>query len=186
MNTAEIVALPKAVDARDYLEDTSVRRLTLDLYDREHIAIRRYLIFLGVTSEAAQEIVQDIFLKLHEHLLARGDRSNLRAWLYRVAHNMARNTQTARHSRRTDSLDAEDFQRQLAAAESSAEERLLEAERLQRVGAAIGSLSDAQRECLILRAQGLKYREIAEALSLSVSTVAENVQRGLEKLRQML
>jgi DNA-directed RNA polymerase specialized sigma24 family protein len=38
----------------------------------------------------------------------------------------------------------------------------------------------------MLRAQGLKYREIAEALNLSVSTVGENVQRGLERLKEML
>jgi RNA polymerase sigma-70 factor (ECF subfamily) len=47
-------------------------------------------------------------------------------------------------------------------------------------------LSPAQRSCLVLRAQGLKYREVAEALNLSVSTVAENVQRGLERLKELL
>ena len=186
MDSAEIQTLPKAVSTRGYLEDTSVRRLTLDLYDQEHIAIRRYLIFLGLTSEAAQEIVQDVFLKLHEHLLACGDRSNLRAWLYRVAHNIARNTQTAERVRRTNPLETQDFERQLPAPESSVEERMLEAERQRRVREAIAALSPAQRECLMLRAQGLKYREIAEALNLSVSTVGENVQRGLEKLRQMV
>jgi RNA polymerase sigma-70 factor (ECF subfamily) len=186
MNAAEIVALPRTVGTRDYLEDTTVRRLTLDLYDREHIAIRRYLIFLGLTSEAAQEIVQDVFLKLHEHLLARGDRSNLRAWLYRVAHNIARNTQMAERASRTNPLESQDFERQLPAPESSAEERMLDAERQRRLREAIGALSPAQRECLMLRAQGLKYREIADALNLSVSTVGENVQRGLDKLRQML
>ncbi len=48
------------------------------------------------------------------------------------------------------------------------------------------TLSPAQRDCLALRTRGLKYREIGEVLNLSVSTVGENVQRGLEKLKELL
>jgi RNA polymerase sigma-70 factor (ECF subfamily) len=186
MESAESLALPKAGGKPEYLEDTSVRRLTLDLYDQEHLAIRRYLVFLGMTSDAAQEIVQDAFLKLYEHLLGDGDRRNLRAWLYRVAHNMARNAQTAWRARKTDAISGQDLERQFRTRTLSAEEQFLEAERNRRVQDAIYGLSAAQRECLLLRAQGLKYREIAEALNLSVSTVGENVQRGLEKLKELL
>ena len=64
--------------------------------------------------------------------------------------------------------------------------RFLERERLRRLREGINKLSQAQRECLVLRSQGLKYREIATVLSLSVSTVGENVQRGLEKLKDLL
>jgi RNA polymerase sigma-70 factor, ECF subfamily len=79
----------------DYLEDISPRRLVLEHYDRESQALHRYLLFLGLDPETAQEIVQESFLKLHQHLLANGDRTNLRAWLFRVAHNLGRNAQTA-------------------------------------------------------------------------------------------
>ena len=185
MDSSETLALPKAGCAPQYLEDTSLRRLVLDLYDQEHIAIRRYLIFLGLGSDAAQEIVQDAFLKLHEHLLANGDRRNLRAWLYRVAHNLGRNAQTSARVTKTHALD-EGVRAHVRANLSSVEEQLLEAERNARVREAINGLSAAQRECLVLRAQGLKYREIAEALNLSISTVGENVQRGLEKLKECL
>ena len=50
----------------------------------------------------------------------------------------------------------------------------------------MNQLTIAQKESLVLRAQGLKYREIAEILNLSVSTVAENIQRGLERLRDLV
>jgi RNA polymerase sigma-70 factor (ECF subfamily) len=66
----------------------------------------------------------------------------------------------------------------------SAEEALLEREREKRLQRAMNELSEAQRNCLVLRSQGLKYREIAETLNLSISTVAENVQRGLERLKE--
>src|SRR5690348_12097929 len=105
MEQGNLLALPRTAWEAKYLEGSLLRRLVLEYYDREHVAIRRYLSFLNVNPETAREILQESFLKLHEHLLADGDRTNLRAWLYRVAHNLARNAQTASHSVRTDSLD---------------------------------------------------------------------------------
>jgi RNA polymerase sigma-70 factor, ECF subfamily len=185
MEQGNLLALPRTAWEAKYLEDTSLRRLVLEFYDREHVAIRRYLSLLSVNAETAREVVQESFLKLHEHLLANGDRTNLRAWLYRVAHNLARNAQTASHSVRTDSLDV-DAARDAWATVASPEQELLAQERILRLRRALDALSTAQKECLVLRAEGLKYREIAEVLNVSVSTVGENVQRGLEKLKEMI
>jgi len=185
MEQGNLLALPRTTWETKYLEDTSLRRLVLDYYDHEHVAIRRYLLFLSVNAETAQEIVQESFLKLHEHLLANGDRTNLRAWLYRVAHNLARNAQMAFHSIRTDSLDL-GAARDACAPTPSPEQELLEQERMVRLRRGMRELSTAQKECLVLRAEGLKYREIAQVLNLSVSTVGENVQRGLEKLKEII
>jgi RNA polymerase sigma-70 factor (ECF subfamily) len=185
MEHGNLLAFPRTTWETKYLEDTSLRRLVLEYYDREHVAIQRYLLFLSVNAETAQDIVQESFLKLHEHLLANGDRTNLRAWLYRVAHNLGRNAQMAFHSVRTDSLDVE-AARNACAPAPSPEQELLEQERMTRLRRAMDSLSTAQKESLVLRAEGLKYREIAEVLNVSVSTVGENVQRGLEKLKEIL
>jgi RNA polymerase sigma-70 factor (ECF subfamily) len=68
----------------------------------------------------------------------------------------------------------------------SAEQVLLHEERTARLRVAMEALSVAQKECLALRAEGLKYREIAQILDLSVSTVGENIQRGLERLKEMI
>ncbi|HTU43677.1 MAG TPA: RNA polymerase sigma factor [Bryobacteraceae bacterium] len=186
MDQAETFPLPTATWKADYLEDTSVRRLVLEQYDRESVPLRRYLQFLGIDPETAQEVVHEAFLKLHEHLLAAGDRTNLRAWLYRVAHNLGRNTQTAFRSSKTDALPDLTVAGNLPSQAASIEQELLADERSRLVRTAINRLSTAQKDCLVLRAQGLKYREIAEVLNLSVSTVGENIQRGLEKLKELL
>jgi|SRR5579875_2288015 len=186
MDRADILPLPSTAWKADYLEDTSVRRLVLEQYDRESLPLRRYLQFLGIDPETAQEVVHEAFLKLHQHLLADGDRTNLRAWLYRVAHNLGRNTQTAFRSSRTDALPDLTVNGDLPSQAASIEQELLDAERNRLVRAAIHRLSAAQRDCLVLRAQGFKYREIAEVLNLSISTVGENIQRGLEKLKELL
>lgn len=186
MESAGTLALPTAAWKREYLPDTSHVHLVLEHFDREQMPLLRYLSFLGVDLETGREIVQESFLKLHEHLLAGGDRSHLRAWLYRVAHNLARNSQTAFSSKKTDHLDDMVLAVDPAAKEASAEEQLLAKEQAARLGAAINQLSTTQRECLALRAQGMKYREIAEVLKVSVSTVGENVQRALERLKVLL
>ncbi len=184
MDRVNLLAFPTTAWEASFLEDTSLRRRVLEHYDQEHVSLRRYLSFLSVDPETAQEIVQETFLKLHEHLRSGRDRSNLRAWLYRVAHNLARNAQAAFNASRTDSLDPGTCDLPVQAA--SAEQELLAEERIRRLRRAMQELSKAQRECLVLRAEGLKYREISEILDISVSTVGENVQRGLERLKEMI
>jgi RNA polymerase sigma-70 factor (ECF subfamily) len=186
MQRADSLALPAAAWRADYLEDISLRRLVLEHYDQENVPLRRYLSCLGLDADACQEIVQESFLKLHEHLLAGGDRANLRAWLYRVAHNLARNVQTAFRARKAEALPEDMGTGALPSSAASAEEDLLARERLERLQQAMQELSAPQRECLVLRAQGLKYREIAEVLNLSISSVGENIQRGLERLKERL
>jgi RNA polymerase sigma-70 factor, ECF subfamily len=186
MEPGEVVALSAAAWGAEYLEDISHRRLVLEYYDREHVSLRRYLLFLGLDEESCREIVQESFLRLHAHLLGGGDQTNLRAWLYRVAHNLARNSQTAFQATRTDPLTDVTLTGELPARSDSAEDELLAKERMQRLSHAMGQLTAAQRECLMLRSQGLKYREIADVLRIGISTVGENIQRGLDRLRELL
>ena len=186
MNHVGVLRLAKAKGESRSGEGDGFRDAVLEQYDREHEALRRYVLFLGVDCETAQEIVQESFLKLHQHLLAGGDRANLRAWLFRVSHNLTRNIQTSSRLTRTQYIPdfAEDST--VAAESLSAEDELLESERHRRYQAALRQLSKAQRQCLLLRTEGLKYREIAEMLDLSVSTVGENITRGLERLKELV
>ncbi len=122
MERAGSLALPGIAWKAANLEDKGHAPLVLELYDRERVPLQRYLVFLGVDAETAREVVHDSFLKLHEHLLNSGDRTNLRAWLYRVAHNRVRNTQNAFRYRKTGSLDDLPPQTNLAAKDASPEE----------------------------------------------------------------
>jgi RNA polymerase sigma-70 factor, ECF subfamily len=185
MQPAEFI-LSAATLRPEYSDDISRVDLVLEHYDREQVPLRRYLTLLGVDGETAREIVQECFLRLHEHLLHGGDRTHLRAWLYRVGHNLVRNSQTSFHAAKTDRFADAGALNSLSAKEKSVEEDLLAEEQIAVFRQALSRLSPAQRDCLVLRAQGLKYREIAEVLKLSVSTIAENVQRGLERLKESI
>jgi RNA polymerase sigma-70 factor (ECF subfamily) len=161
-----------------------VAQVVLRHYEREHIALRRFLLFTGVTDAVAQEIVQETFLRLHKHLGKNPQNINLRAWLYRVARNLALNEHASSRQRVAQPID--DESQPLHQDNNSPETIYLQGEREERIREAMARLSPAQRECLVLRTRGMKYREIAEALQISVSSVGENVQRGLEKLRELL
>lgn len=162
-------------------------RAVLDQYHREQAPLRRYLVFLGINADTAEEIVQESFLRLYRHLSRGGDRTNLRAWLYRVAHNLARNEQNSAHNRLCGPIDDEGVSHGASTSHGISPELLfLNRERDDKLREAISVLSAPQRECLVLRAQGMKYREIAAVLDLSISAVGENVQRGLEKLKGLL
>lgn len=166
--------------------DLPVRETVLEYYDREHLAIRRYLVFSGVLPDVAEDAVQETFLRLQVHLERNGDPTNLRAWLYRVAHNLALNELQGSHRRLSDPLENAYRSDRVVDPTGSPEQELLAKEQGDRVYTAIGQLPEVSRQCVVMRAQGLRFREIAEVLGLSVSTVAEHVQRGLQRVREIV
>jgi RNA polymerase sigma-70 factor (ECF subfamily) len=62
------------------------------------------------------------------------------------------------------------------------EELLLRREKMARVHAGICALSEQQKQCLYLRAEGFRYREIAGILEVTISTVVESLRRAIKKL----
>src|ERR1700723_4478574 len=65
------------------------------LYRELRKPLLRYLVCMGLSGDEAQDVVQDAFVSLQQHLAAGGAQGNIRSWLYRVAHNQARNRQTS-------------------------------------------------------------------------------------------
>jgi RNA polymerase sigma-70 factor, ECF subfamily len=141
----------------------------------------RYLVCLGLSADEGQDVVQDVFLTLHRHLAAKRPKENLRGWIFRVAHNGARNRQKRHERRLAGPLDDESS---WVAHEATPERAAIEKERFRHLGRAIRALTECERECLILRAEGLRYREIGEVLDIPTSTVADVVARAIRTLAE--
>jgi RNA polymerase sigma-70 factor (ECF subfamily) len=164
----------------------------------------RYLAGLGLSMEEAQDVVQDAFLSLHKHLAQKRLRSeteesdpskeptqaktawvghpeNIRSWLFRVAHNAARNCQQSYTRRMGEPLDPV-FD--ITSSAETPEQTVLAQERFRRLDTAVRALAAQERECLMLRAEGLRYREIGEVLGIPTSTVADTVERAIKKLAE--
>ncbi|HLJ24462.1 MAG TPA: sigma-70 family RNA polymerase sigma factor [Candidatus Acidoferrales bacterium] len=151
------------------------------LYRELRKPLLRYLVCLGLSSDEAQDVVQDAFLLLHRHLSAGGSQENIRGWLFRVAHNQARNRQN-RYDRNFSA--ASEAQLDSVSHDATPERAVLEKEKFQRLGKAMRLLSGTERECLLLRAAGLRYREISEVLGIATSTVSDTVERAVKKLAE--
>jgi RNA polymerase sigma-70 factor (ECF subfamily) len=151
------------------------------LYRELRKPLLRYLVCLGLSNDEAQDVVQDVFLSLHRHISSGGAQDNIRGWVFRVAHNQARNRQGSYQRRFGESLDVD---KQAPVDKSTPERMVLEKERYRRLEQAIRLLTDTERECLLLRAAGLRYREIGEALGMGTSTVGDTVERAIKKLTE--
>ncbi|MBL8230862.1 MAG: sigma-70 family RNA polymerase sigma factor [Bryobacterales bacterium] len=152
------------------------------LYLEARDDVYRYLIHLGLNPAQAQDTTQDVFLRLHRAVQAGDDIRQARAWVFRVAHNLGLNEK----QRKGNQSVAIDAQANFPVTDPSptVEEAALERERHRRLQDAMERLSPQQRQCLYLRAEGLRYAEIAQSLGIAVSTVAEFVSRATARLRK--
>jgi RNA polymerase sigma-70 factor, ECF subfamily len=151
------------------------------LYRELRKPLLRYLVCLGLSSDEAQDVVQDAFLSLHRHLASGGSQENIRGWLFRVAHNGARNRQNRYDRRFGAPMDPE---MDAPVDDATPERAVLEKEKFLQLERALRQLTAMERECLLLRASGLRYREIGEALGIATSTVGDTVERAIKKLAE--
>jgi len=154
----------------------------LQVFDESRDQLYRYLLCLNLRPEEADDTIQETFLRLYQHLRAGKSESNLRGWLFRVAHNLAMNHHKAESQ--CPRVDEDDWERAVteAAALPSPEAYLLSKERVHQLQAALANLSPQQRQCLYLRSEGFRYQQIAKILGISVSSVAEFLRRAIQKL----
>jgi len=163
-------------------EETDRERLmhlVHELYEDVRPALYR---FIGSELRSRQEIedvIQEAFVRLMAELAAGKSIGNPRAWVFRVSHNLAMDV----HRRAGGTVDlAENAVTPVANPEDSTRE----SERHEAVERAVAFLTPPERRCLELRAEGLRYREIAAILGLQVSTVATFVSRAIRKIARQL
>lgn len=127
----------------------------------------------------AEDVTQEVFLRLYKHQDSVPGDDLLRAWLLRVAINVARNTLRGR-SRATaredqfakDEVDKTDW---FAPAPEEEYERRMEIEEARN---ALSKIKEPMRSCLLLKQQGLSYREIATTLEINESNVGSLIARA--------
>jgi|SRR5215813_581151 len=145
--------------------------------------IYRYLLEVFGHPAVAEEITQEAFLRLYRSLKSGRAVKNPRAWLFRVAHNLALDQQKS--DKRVQLLDAESWAELCESQPDrrpSPEQSALEQERFARLRVALQRLSTQERQCLYLRAEGFRYREVGEILGISQWTVIEYLRRAIRKL----
>jgi RNA polymerase sigma-70 factor (ECF subfamily) len=163
-------------DTREQLEEEVV-----GLFEQFRGPLLRYLASCGLAFPDGEEVLQEVFLSLFQHLQGGKSRGNLPGWLFRVAHNQALKR---RHRVR------QDFGSRAGAGTDdvaidrspSPEEQVANSQTHQRLLSVVSALPEQDRRCLSLRAEGLRYREIAEILGMSLGGVSLSLARSLARV----
>jgi RNA polymerase sigma-70 factor (ECF subfamily) len=177
------LVLPAGLRPAESAVRPDVEAEVLSLFDAWAAGLRRYIASFGLGTEATDDILQDVFLSLFRHLSLGRPRTNLKAWLFQVAHNLALKQRRRRFRRqRTETgWDAVQAER-LVDPQPTPEERLANDERRRRLVAIVSVMPERDRQCLLLRAEGLAYRDIARTLGVSLGTVAKSLTRAVARL----
>jgi RNA polymerase sigma-70 factor, ECF subfamily len=143
------------------------------------------LMFLLGNRDDAQDAAQEAFLKCWRSRESIADVQNLRAWIFRVGLNAAKDFQRSAWNRRAKPFMGEESM--LAGRENSPGQTLEEKENLERLRRAILDLRQEEKEVFLLRQNGgLTYEQIAEVRNSPVGTVKTQMRAALQKLRKVL
>jgi RNA polymerase sigma factor (sigma-70 family) len=160
--------------------ETDAQPLGFDeAFTLHHRAVFRTARALVRDAALAEDVTQEVFLRLYSHMDSTPGEELLRAWLLRVTMNVARNT--LRGQSRSVARE-EEFARRAETtgwftveAPEEEYERRVEIEAARR---ALDKIKEPMRSALLLKQQGLTYREIAAALSVNEGNVGSLVARG--------
>jgi RNA polymerase sigma-70 factor (ECF subfamily) len=155
---------------------SALEQEVVGLFDVLREPLLRYLASLGLPIADGEEIVQEVFLSLFQHLRRGGGRANLRGWIFRVAHNLGlkRRSRAARAA-----MVSWEW---LSDPAPGPEEQFFRGETERRVHGVLRALPEQDRRCLMLRAEGLRYREIAATLAMSLGAVSISLARSLARI----
>ncbi len=143
------------------------------------------LYYLLGSREDAQDAAQEAFLKCWRAQESLKEVRNMRAWIFRVGLNVARDLQRSTWYRRSKQFAGEELI--LSGAEVGPDQNAENAEMMERLRQAIMQLRTDEKEVFLLRQNGdLTFEEIAEMRRVPLGTVKTQMRSALQKLRQRL
>ena len=152
-----------------------------ELFERHSPALLRFADRLLGDRTAAEEVTQEVFVKVITRAHQYDGRAEVASWLFAIAANACRDRR--RKERRAAVIPLEAVAEPAHKGEGI-ESRLLSRERKAAVRQALSELSEEQREALVLaRYHGLPYSEIASVLGISVGAVKTRIFRAVETLK---
>jgi RNA polymerase sigma-70 factor (ECF subfamily) len=155
----------------------------VSLFDQLRDRLLRYVISFGLPVQDGEDVVQEVFLALFRHLQLGRSRRDLRAWTFRVAHNQALKRRSQARIGAQQVINAGTPLADLVPdTNPNPEDQVATSQRRERLLAVVNALAEQDRRCLILRAEGLRYREIAEVLDISLGAVSLSLERSLTRL----
>jgi RNA polymerase sigma-70 factor, ECF subfamily len=159
--------------------DSEFKRLFLEHYSR---VVGVLLRLLGDPMRA-EEVANDAFWRLYQQSPMREGADNVAGWLYRTATNLGIDVLRA-SARRVRYEQTSGNEAHNTAAPAGPLEALLVEEKRACVREVLASIRPAQAQLLILRASGLSYKELSEALDIKPSGIGTMLNRAEAEFRE--
>jgi RNA polymerase sigma-70 factor, ECF subfamily len=150
----------------------------IGLFDELRIPLLRYLAGFPLTLQDSEDVIQEVFLALFQYWRDGKSHRNVRGWLFRVAHNLALKKHRSRKGMENAGPAAavEDL---VADPAPNPERQCAFKQTQERLLSVVRAMPEQNRWCLYLRAEGLRYREIAGVLGISLGSVSLYLERSL-------
>ena len=181
-NPVARLALLGAIDAALSAAPPAIELEVIDLFDQLRDGLLRYVVSLGLGVHDGEDVIQEVFLSLFRHLRLGRSRSNLRGWVFKVAHNLALKQRQRVHRQQPRTGADESLLDNHLDPQANPEEQVAETQRQRQLLSVVAALSEQDQDCLRLRAEGLRYREIAGVLNISLGAVAKSLARSMQRL----
>ena len=156
-----------------------------EIHDRYYVPLKRYVAAMTRDEWAAEDIVQETFLKVQTKLDSLRDKSKIKSWMYSIARN-----QSLDHLRKVSALKEGRSRSvdQVGGVEPALAQVQLERQEMSRcVRDKIDLLPDSKREVIILfDIMGLNHREVAEILGLENGAVRVRLHRARKAMKEIL
>lgn len=179
---SDAMAALSAADVRR-ARPSAVEQEVIELFDQWREPLLRYLSSgSSIAFSDSEDIIQETFLALFEHLRRGKSRRNLRGWLFRVAHNLARKKYRSGQDSKNIPQSTIAIEDSLIDPAPNPEDQVATDQTKRRLMAILQALPEQNRWCLYLRAEGLRYREIAEVLDMSLGSVSLCLERSLARI----
>jgi len=182
INLINELSFPATAASAHSAKPSEIECEVMRLFDQFRDPLLRYALSFGLSLHDAEEVTQEVFLSLFRHLQMERSRSNLRGWIFRVAHNLALKQRYANKNRCGTTEPGESVVDQQSDPSPNPEEHLSSAQRRSRLLAVVQALPETDQNCIRLRAEGLRYREIASVLGISLGTVSTSLTRSIARL----
>ena len=154
-----------------------------ELYRTHYSTLVRYLTRLCGDRDLADDAAQEAFVRLAERPPA--EERELRAWLFTVATNVVRDDRRTGR-RRAEILAGDPEGASPAPPGPDPADDVVRTELRRRVRAALDALPERDRAVLLMREEGFKHREIADAVGITTGSVGTVIARALDRLAERL
>jgi RNA polymerase sigma-70 factor (ECF subfamily) len=156
-----------------------------ELYDLLFYGLHRFSYAFVKSNEAAEEIVSDVFVKLWQISGKLMEIENLKVYLYTIAKNFSLNYITKNYKNAIVNIDSIDIEAVVEI--KSMEELYISADIVQKIRLVIQQLPPKCRIIFqLVKEEGMKYKEVAAVLNLSVLTVRNQVAIATRKIGETL